>query len=251
MDAQGTKVNNFTFVIPYFNSGNDIVKTLHSMMAQSYENWRAILIDDLSTDETPQLVKDVCNSSYYKNKFSFVSNTEKHGEVRNTLKSIESIDDQDVVCRLDGGDWLLENDLLWIMNNLYSNPKLAVAWTAHRWSYTTQNISAPLNLIGNQTVYKHPWVSSHLKTFRCRQLRKVPEANFKTDDGEYIMIACDQAVFLPMMHVSIQEEMELKFVPIVAYHYNIDLGNKNLFTSPRALNQKMSAEMIRQRGFIS
>ncbi len=244
-------MNNFVFVIPYFNSGNDIIKTIHSMMAQSYDNWRAILIDDLSSDKTPDLVKEVCNSSYYKGKFSLVSNTEKHGEVRNTLKSIDSIDDQDVVCRLDGGDWLLENDLLWMMNSLYSNPKTAVAWTAHRWSYTTQNISATLNLAKGQTVYEHPWVSSHLKTFRCQQLRKVPEANFKTNEGEYIMIACDQAVFLPMMHMSVQEGMELKFLPVVAYHYNIDLSNKNLFTSQRAVNQKMSAEMIRARGFIS
>jgi hypothetical protein len=65
------------------------------------------------------------------------------------------------------------------------------------------------------------------------------------------MIACDQAVFLPMMHLSLQEGMELKFVPVVAYHYNIDLSNKNLFTSSRAINQKMSAEMIRSRGFVS
>lgn len=244
-------MNNFVFVVPYYNSGPDIVKTIHTMMAQSYDNWRAVLIDDMSTDNTPQIVKEVCDSSYYKGKFSLVSNLEKHGEVRNTLKSIESIDDTDVVCRLDGGDWLLENDLLWMMNNLYSNPKTAVVWTAHRWSYTTQNISGPLNLIGNQTVYQHPWVSSHLKTFRCGQLKKVPNANFKTNDGEYIMIACDQAIFLPMMHLSLAEGLELKFAPIVAYHYNIDLSNKNLFSSPRAINQKMSAEMIRERGFVS
>jgi hypothetical protein len=78
----------------------------------------------------------------------------------------------------------------------------------------------------------------------------VPKANFFTQDGQYIMIACDQAIFLPMMHLSIMEGKELNFLPLTAYHYNIDLGNKNLFTSQRAINQKMSAEMIRARGFI-
>ena len=243
--------NNFVFVIPYFNAAEDISKTIHSMMSQSYDNWRAVLIDDMSTDNGPELVRRICESSLvHKDKFTLVSNKEKHGEVRNTLAAIENIDDNDVVCRLDGGDWLIENDLLWVLNQVYKDQDCAVAWTAQWWGYTSQNISGPLSLQDGQTVYQHPWVSSHLKTFRCGQLKKVPKANFFAQDGSYIMIACDQAIFLPMMHLSVKEGKKLNFLPIAAYHYNIDLGNKNLFTSQRAVNQKMSAEMIRARGFI-
>jgi glycosyltransferase involved in cell wall biosynthesis len=243
--------NKFVFVVPYYNAIDDISKTIYSMMAQSYENWRAILINDVSSDGGENLVQQICESSpIHKNKFTLINNNEKYGEVRNTLASIENIEDEEIVCRLDGGDWLLENDLLWILNQIYQNEKCAVTWTAHRWGYTNQNISGNLRLQARQTVYQHPWVSSHLKTFRCKQLKKVPKANFFTQDGQYIMIACDQAIFLPMMHLSIMEGKELNFLPLTAYHYNIDLGNKNLFTSQRAINQKMSAEMIRARGFI-
>jgi glycosyltransferase involved in cell wall biosynthesis len=242
--------NRFVFVVPYFNAIDDISKTIHSIMAQSYDNWRAILINDVSTDGGPEFVKNIVESSIHKNKFTLIDRTEKHGEVKNTLKSIENIDDEEVVCRLDGGDWLLENDLLWILNENYKDTSLAVSWTAHRWSYTNKNISGALNLKPGQTVYQHPWVSSHLKTFKTKQLRKVPKANFFTDNGEYIMIACDQAIFLPMMHLSHLEGKNLKFLPIVAYHYNIDLEDKNLFTSQRSINQKMSAETIRARGYI-
>jgi len=227
-----------------------MAKTLHSMVAQSYDEWRAIVINDMSTDKGPELVERVVEGSIHRDKFTLTNRTEKHGEVRNTLVSLESIEDDEVVCRLDGGDWLLENDLLWVLNETYKDPSQAVAWTAHRWSYTPRNISAALNLQPGQTVYQHPWVSSHLKTFRAGQLRKVPKVNFFTDSGEYIMIACDQAIFLPMMHLSHLEGKKLNFVPVVGYHYNIDLGNKNLFTSNRAISQKMSAEMIRERGFL-
>ena len=221
------------------------------MMAQSYGDWRAVLIDDMSTDDGPRLVKEICeSSSVHRNKFTLVSNTEKHGEVRNTLKTIQTVEDDEVVCRLDGGDWLVENDLLYVLNQMYQDEKCAVAWTAQRWGYTSRNISGPLRLEPGQTVYQHPWVSSHLKTFRCRQLRKVPDANFRTDSGDYIMIACDQAIFLPMMHMSFIEGKSLNFLPVVGYHYNIDLSDKNLFTSQRAVNQKYSAEMIRERGFL-
>jgi hypothetical protein len=64
------------------------------------------------------------------------------------------------------------------------------------------------------------------------------------------MIACDQAVFLPMMHKAIKEERPLVFIPMVMYHYDIDLKNPTLFKSERSINQKMSAERIRERGFI-
>ncbi len=242
--------NRFVFVVPYYNAEEDIAKSLYSMMAQSYSDWRAIMIDDMSTDKGPDLVKKIVEGSIHRSKFTLVSRTEKYGEVRNTLASLESIDDAEVVCRLDGGDWLLENDLLWILNESYKDANQAVAWTAHRWSYTPRNISGPLELKSNQTVYQHPWVSSHLKTFKAEQLRKVPKVNFFTDSNEYIMIACDQAIFLPMMHISHQEGKKLNFIPIVGYHYNIDLNNRNLFTSIRAVNQKISAESIRQRGFL-
>jgi glycosyltransferase involved in cell wall biosynthesis len=244
--------NEFVFVVPYFNCVEDIEKTIFSMLSQSYKEWRAILINDMSTDETPEVVKSLCSSlpEKFRSKFTLVDNEEKHGEVRNTLRAVSSIDDNAVVCRLDGGDWLTENDLLVVLDSVYQDKDVAVAWTAHRWSYTSQNISGPMNLKQDQTVYQHPWVSSHLKTFRCGNLKRVPEANFKDSEGNFIMIACDQAVFLPMMHMAHRDGKKLSFVPILGYHYNIDLSNKNLFTNERSVRQKMSAESIRLRGFI-
>jgi glycosyltransferase involved in cell wall biosynthesis len=242
----------FTFVVPYYNTGSNIEKTLFSMLAQSSDDWRAIVIDDMSTDSTPDIVDQVVTTlpDRYRSKFTHVRNTEKHGEVRNTLVSLRSIDDDDVVCRLDGGDWLVENDLLVLLKRVYSDRNVAVAWTAHRWGYTSNNISGPMRLNPRQTVYQHPWVSSHLKTFRACNLRDIPDGNFKDENGEYITIACDQAVFLPMMHRASSLGRSLVFVPVVAYHYDIDLARPDLFTNDRSIRQKTSAEWIRERGYV-
>lgn len=242
--------NKFVFIVPYYNEINDIEKTINSMLSQSYDNWRAIMINDMSTDGSEVLVKSIVDASRKSDRFTLITTTEKHGEVRNTLSSLENIDDNDIVCRLDGGDWLTENDVLWLMNEAYQDPDLAVAWTAHRWGYTNKNISGAMTLKNDQTVYQHPWVSSHLKTFRAKRLKVVPKRNFFTDDNQYIMIACDQAIFLPMMHKSLLDGKKLLYIPVTGYHYNINLDDKKLFTSPRAVNQKMSAEMIRERGFL-
>lgn len=245
------KENKFVFVTPAFNCQDDIAQTIHSMMSQSYKNWRAIIINDISTDKTLDTINGVVKGTIYAERFTVVDNVEKMGEVRNTLQAIKQIDDEEIVCRVDGGDWLTENDALWMLNNVYNNNAVDVAWTSHRWAYTPQNISGPLALKDGQSVYQHLWVSSHMKTFRCRRLRSVPEANFKDADGNYIMIACDQAVFLPMMHMTLGEKRLVEHLPVVCYHYSIDLHDKNLFVSDRSIRQKNSAEWIRARGFVT
>lgn len=239
--------NKFVFVTPAYNCQEKIVQTVRSVFSQSYNDWRIVVYDDMSTDNTAQVVSDMSKSLGLGDRLKVVSRAEKHGEVRNTLDAVESIDDSEIVCRLDAGDWLTENDALYILNDAYNKSNAAVMWTMHRWSYTSTNISGPLK---GDDVYSHQWVSSHLKTFRRSSLRGINKKNFLDDQGNYIMIACDQAVFLPMMHKAIKEERPLVFIPMVMYHYDIDLKNPTLFKSERSLNQKMSAERIRERGFI-
>jgi hypothetical protein len=145
---------------------------------------------------------------------------------------------------------MTENDTLFYLNNIYKEHKPAVCWTAQRWAYTSYGISKQMTLQPNQSVYEHPWVSSHLKTFRAAALKKVNPKNFYDDDGNWIMIACDQAVFLPMMHLAVKEKLPLVFLPLVCYHYNIDLEKPDLFTEDRSVIQKQSAEWIRSRGYV-
>ena len=244
------KETQFVFLIPAYNCKDEISQTLFSIFAQSYKNWRVILIDDVSTDKTTEVAIELVESIGCREKFIFIRREEKYGEVRNTVEEIEWIDDDEVVIRLDAGDWLTENDCLYMLDEIYKNHDPAVCWTGQRWAYTNYGISKPMNLQSNQTVYEHPWVSSHLKTFRAKSLKKVNKQNFFDDDGNWIMIACDQAVFLPIMHLAVKENKPLVFLPIVCYHYNIDLEKPDLFTEDRSVRQKYSAEWIRSRGYI-
>lgn len=240
----------FVFLIPAFNCKDSISQTIFSILSQSYKKWRVLLIDDVSTDNTLNIVINLVESLGIREKFNFIRREEKYGEVRNTVEEIEKIEDDEVIVRLDAGDWLTENDTLFYLNNIYRDHKPAVCWTAQRWAYTTYGISKQMNLGPNMSVYEHPWVSSHLKTFRASSLKRVNKKNFFDDDGNWIMIACDQAVFLPMMHLAIKNREPLVFLPLVCYHYNIDLENPDLFTEDRSINQKLSAEWIRERGYV-
>ena len=154
----------------------------------------------------------------------------------------------DIVVRLDAGDYLVDLDALAIISSIYKQTSPAVLWTAHRWSLTDHNISGPID--ASKSIYEQPWKSSHLKTFVASELRGLNEDNFKDEDGNWIMIACDQAIFLPMMERARRANKPLVFLPRVMYHYDIDLQDPNLFTTERSFKQKGSAEFIRARGYI-
>jgi glycosyltransferase involved in cell wall biosynthesis len=244
----------FVFVIPVYNCEHTIHRTLKSIAAQSYENWRILIREDMSTDDTATALNDWDFHDLFahmeEGKFKITYNEEKHGEVRNTLEACKEIDDDEVVVRLDGGDWLTDTDALHMLHTVYSQHDPAVCWTQHRWAYQYgRNISGPLP--PDCDVYKYPWVTSHLKTFRKSAINGINHKNFLDDDGNYIMIACDQAVFLPILHKAYLDGKPRIHIPKVCYHYNIDLQKPDLFTCERSKNQKVSAETIRLRGYIA
>ena len=45
------KQNNFSFVAPMYNASKYVGQMLSSVMAQSYDNWNVIIIDDCSSPE--------------------------------------------------------------------------------------------------------------------------------------------------------------------------------------------------------
>jgi len=46
-----------SIIIPLYNRGHIITRTLESLMDQSHENWECILVDDGSTDNSVQVVE--------------------------------------------------------------------------------------------------------------------------------------------------------------------------------------------------
>ena len=52
------KSNLISIIIPTFNRSDLIVKTLDSIIAQTYKNWECIVVDDGSTDNTQKLIEE-------------------------------------------------------------------------------------------------------------------------------------------------------------------------------------------------
>jgi glycosyltransferase involved in cell wall biosynthesis len=241
-------MNNFKVITPAYNCENDIQKTLMSVLGQTYKNWEMIIANDMSTDNTVGEIETFIEKYDISDKVTIINREEKYGEVRNTLDITENLDPKDIVVRLDAGDWLTDLGCFEIINNVYQEYDPAVLWTGHRWAWTTQNISGPID--PNVSLYEQPWRSSHLKTFRVKDFIGLNPKNFKDEEENYIMIACDQAVFLPMMERARTNNRPLVFLPMLMYHYDINLEREDLFHNERSYAQKHSAEWIRKRGYI-
>ena len=125
--------NRFVFIMPAFNAEETIGRTLVSVWSQTYPDWKIIIKDDMSTDGTCQVVKNFKNSfGISDDQISLTSNTEKKWEVRNILESLEDCKPNDIVCRLDGDDWLCDSDALTIIDHRYRTTGCNVIWTKHR-----------------------------------------------------------------------------------------------------------------------
>lgn len=241
--------NRFVFIAPMFNASDTLPRMLHSICGQSYDNWKVVLVDDVSSDKHAKHAQQICEDfkkmlgKMYEDRIINVWNSEKKWEVANVLHGISLCEDDDIICRIDADDWLTDLDSLAIINAAYMQTGCDILWTAHRWGYSDKNISGPIPQDANP--YKHPWVSSHLKTFRKRLLNDVNDANYRGEDGNYIRRAGDQAIYLPALYHSKKKI----FIPRVMYHYTINDVPETYQTND-AHFQRDEAVFLRSRGYV-
>ena len=48
-----------SIIMPSYNTAPYIAESIRSVMAQTYTDWELIIVDDASTDNTDEVVKDV------------------------------------------------------------------------------------------------------------------------------------------------------------------------------------------------
>ena len=48
-----------SIITPVYNNSEFIKQTIESVQKQTYKNWEMIIVDDCSTDRTPELIKKI------------------------------------------------------------------------------------------------------------------------------------------------------------------------------------------------
>ena len=212
---------NFCFIIPVYNFSDYIVRCLDSIKSQTYKNWRAIVVDDCSSDGSFELIK-----SNIDNRFTYIKNDVRMRQAYSRYIAYTQASDDEICVMLDGDDWLFDTDVLTKLDSLYiSKPGLNVTYGGHLTFQdncvrgvmrATDNF--PESVITNNSYREYNWISQHMRTVRGKIIKGIPEHHLKYQ-GEWLRGATDQAEMFYALEQSDGRHCNNGFP---CYVYNID-----------------------------
>ncbi len=231
-------MNRFVFIIPFRNVSAFISDCATSLINQSNKNWIAIFCDDASTDGT---IDKIPNDS----RFIIKRNNERVTALPNIHNGIvdSNLNDDDIICILDGDDMLIRADAVDIIDRLYCDDTL-LTYGQYIW---------PNNQVGHCKAYTKETFSqlrtggywaSHIRTFKYKLYKEMMNQDpglscYKDKDGEFYKITYDIAIMTPLMEVAGFDK--IKFNPDPVYYYRIHQQNDH-FVDPNL--QKSVADEI-------
>lgn len=225
------------FVIPCFNASSNLIPLFKSLQAQKNKLWKAIIIDDVSTDLT---FKNALELSKADERITVIKNESKKFALRNIVEVARQNDA--IIAIIDGDDELCSENTVDLVMNAHENAGV-VAWTAHKWDVNGLNVSREMPQKVNP--YQFQWCSSHLKTFDSALLKQISDANFKDHLGNWFERGYDQALMLPLLY----KATDRVYIKDVCYLYKIN--SCSIINRDWAeMKQIRTINMVRSRGLI-
>jgi glycosyltransferase involved in cell wall biosynthesis len=214
------------------------------------------VIDDISDDDTPEILKEIekQNISYLK----IVQNTDRKYRLKNIYDHSITKDPEDIICIVDSDDWLATKVALAKIKETYdSDIKLEYVYSNFRMSHDTApglSREIPSN---DWDPYKDTWITSHMSTFKVKALTAIPIDNFLDWDGNWFRMGTDHACILPLLYMLRQRDGDYSAVKHIAnilyvYHFHGNPGMPRVgpiadYHADLALK---GSNYIRKRGFI-
>jgi len=141
--------NLVSVIIPTYNSAKYIAEAIDSVLAQTYENFEIITIDDGSTDNTEEMLKP------YMGKITYIRK-ENGGPASARNRGIE-ISKGEFIAFLDADDVWLPQKLEKQMNFMRNNPDIDIICTAVSDYRDSENLSS-----GEITLLKKGYIFNQL-----------------------------------------------------------------------------------------
>lgn len=206
-------------VIPSYNNKDWYKKNLDSIFSQKYRNYRVIYADDASTDGTDKLVEEYIKKIGQEHRVTLIKNKERVGSLANLYRIIWMCDKNEIVCDVDGDDWLANDGVFALLNKVYDDPDV--------WLTYGQYLTHPEGILGMTAQFPQEVIAQnsfrtaggglyHLRTFYAGLFQKI-----KRDDllyeGKFLSSAGDRAFILPIFEMAGKHG---KFIADILYVYN-------------------------------
>lgn len=213
--------NKFIIVTPFYNVQEWVRYCVRSVDRQKYDNYEHYLIDDLSTDQTCEIIEKEISKN---NNIRLIRNTDKKYALKNIYDTLEDIkpDDNDIIVILDGDDWLANVNVLGRLDEIYNKEDCWMTYGSYM-EYPSNTVGKfskqiPDHVIEQKSYRKSPWMSSHLRTFRYKLWKNIDKEDFiYSQTGNFVKAAWDLAFVFPMLEMA---GHRAKYVKDILYIYN-------------------------------
>ena len=198
-----------------YNCEKFIEKSLLSIMSQKFKDFTCYITDDLSTDNTINIIKNTIKND---SRFILMENKTKMYQPGNYDQVIRGLDipDDEICVEVDGDDWLPNSNVFELINEVYKDENIWMTSGSFKYHDGRPGFANPptnFTNIRNQT-----FTLSHMRTWKSWLWKKIDVEDLKDSNGNYWGVAGDLSFMFPMVEMSGGEHF--KFIPEVLYVYN-------------------------------
>jgi glycosyltransferase involved in cell wall biosynthesis len=202
--------------VTLFNSGNIVERTLRTIMSQTYGNFVCYITDDLSTDNSADVVENFIRGD---ERFILIRNTEKRYQVGNyelICREMEGVDDDDIFIEVDGDDWLPDSGVFQRVINHYNSGDVWLANGGFEFSDGRKGFTYPILDISQ--VRQGPFLMSHLRTWKVFLWRYMDIKDLKDSNGNWWSVGGDVIFMYDMLEMAGLDHY--RFMSEINYVYN-------------------------------
>jgi FkbM family methyltransferase len=237
-------------VSPFYNCAEYISRCITSVATQDYDNYRHILIDDCSTDNSLAVITAILSilPEDIRNKYTVISNKENLGAVRNQIENIRTfVNDDAIVMLLDGDDSLInDNTVFSYYNTVYDGSAEFTYGSCWSMVDNIPLISQPYpEYVKQNREYRNHhfnWILpyTHLRTFKKSLLNGIDDSMFQDAEGRWFKAGGDGSVFYALIEAA--DPNKVKCLQDIVYNYN-DASPLNDY-KVNAVEQNVNAQTI-------
>ena len=233
--AVNKSYTSFVFIMPAYNTGDLVAKIFNSIKSQVYSNYRIIYINDCSHDNTIEEVEMYKHANSNMN-ITLINNKKRGWPAYSRYIACKQTRSDEVCIFLDGDDWLVDNECLSVLNNVYKNKKIHATfgsminadWQYKKWKkYKRTNIN---DCIGAYF--------PHLRTTRASIVKAISPYYMQTETNEWLHVCTDVALFMAVIEAT--GDNGYVFLKNEFVHYNTTNHSNN---SHEGYNNSKNSDM--------
>lgn len=198
-----------------FNCENFVEKSLLSIMAQRFTDFKCYITDDVSTDNTVEKIKKTISGD---NRFILIENKTKYFQPGNYDQIIRDLDisDDEICVEVDGDDWLPNSNVFSFIDDVYKDENVWMTSGSFKYHDGRMGFANPPTMFTD--IRKQTFTLSHMRTWKSWLWKKINQNDLKDENGNYWDVAGDLSFMFPMIEMS--GEKHFKFLSQINYIYN-------------------------------